>query len=97
MKIDISNINVITEEYGNTLKDMAKLYNCNVEDIEIREGNSCEYILVKGEYYDSVDSFFESMEYFNFSIEKLEKAMRQKGETMPEINSLEELDEWLNR
>lgn len=35
--------------------------------------------------------------YFNFDIDKLDKAMSEEGETMPDINSIEELDEWLNR
>lgn len=37
------------------------------------------------------------VEYFNFSIEKMEESMKGDPETMPEINSVEELDEWLIR
>lgn len=36
-------------------------------------------------------------EYFDFDIDKLDKAMAQTPTTMPVINTIEELDEWLNR
>lgn len=39
----------------------------------------------------------ENPEYFNFSIEQLEKAMSEKSETMPKIETIEELDAWLER
>lgn len=38
----------------------------------------------------------ENPEYFNFSIEKLEKAMSEKCETIPKIETIEELEYWLD-
>lgn len=43
------------------------------------------------------DQYDEHEDYFNYDIERMEEAMREAGETMPKIDSIEELDEWLDR
>ena len=40
---------------------------------------------------------FVGREYFNFSIEKMEEAMKGKPQQMPRFDSIEQLDEWLER
>lgn len=41
--------------------------------------------------------FSNEIDFVEFDLEKIKEAMKQKGTLMPELNTLEELNEWLNR